>query len=48
MTLTKEGPVRRSQEREWFQWLAEQLDRHSKAPTSLAVGAHEAYRDQRP
>jgi hypothetical protein len=33
---------------EWFQWLAEQIDRHSKARTSLAVGAHEAYRDWRP
>src|ERR1044071_6114289 len=28
---------------EWFQWLAEQLERHSKAPTSLTVGAHDAY-----
>lgn len=33
---------------EWFQWLAEQLDRHSKAPTSLGRGAHDAYRDWRP
>jgi hypothetical protein len=33
---------------EWFQWLAEQIDRHSKAPTSLTLGAHEAYRDWRP
>jgi hypothetical protein len=33
---------------EWFQWLAEQIDRHSKARTSLTVGAHEAYRDWRP
>jgi hypothetical protein len=33
---------------EWFQWLAEQIDRHSNARTSLAVGAHEAYRDWRP
>lgn len=33
---------------EWFQWLAEQLDRHSRARTSLAVGAHDAYRDWRP
>ena len=33
---------------EWFQWLAEQIDRHSKARTSLALGAHEAYRDWRP
>jgi hypothetical protein len=33
---------------EWFQWLAEQLDRHSKARTSLAVGAHDAYREWGP
>jgi hypothetical protein len=33
---------------EWFQWLAEQVDRHSKARTSLTVGAHDAYRDWRP
>ena len=33
---------------EWFQWLAEQIDRHSKGRTSLALGAHEAYRDWRP
>src|SRR5439155_1300858 len=28
---------------EWFQWLAEQIDRHSKARTSLSLGAHDAY-----
>jgi hypothetical protein len=33
---------------EWFQWLAEQIDRHSKTPTSLGRGAHDAYRDWRP
>ena len=33
---------------EWFQWLAEQLDRHSRARTSLTVGEHDAYRDWRP
>jgi hypothetical protein len=33
---------------EWFQWLAEQIDRHSKAGTSLTLGAHDAYRDWRP
>lgn len=33
---------------EWFQWLAEQINRHSKARTSLTLGAHEAYRDWRP
>jgi hypothetical protein len=33
---------------EWFQWLAEQIDRHIKARTSLILGAHEAYRDWRP
>src|SRR5262249_8499813 len=30
---------------EWFQWLAQQIDRHSKARTSLALGADGAYRD---
>jgi hypothetical protein len=33
---------------EWFQWLAEQLDRHSKARTSLNLGAYDAYRYWRP
>src|SRR5438094_1079970 len=33
---------------EWFQWLAEQSDRHSKARTSLTLGAHDAYRNWRP
>jgi hypothetical protein len=33
---------------EWFEWLAEQLDRHRPAKTSLAVGAQEAYRDWKP
>jgi len=33
---------------EWFQWLAERIDRHSKARTSLTLGAHEAYCDWRP
>jgi len=28
--------------------LAEQIDRHSKARTSLTLGAHDAYRDWRP
>src|SRR5438132_12489069 len=32
---------------EWFQWLAEQVDRHSKARTSITLGAHDAYRDWR-
>src|SRR5213596_70026 len=32
---------------QWFQCLAEQIDRHSKAGTSLTPGAHEAYRDWR-
>ena len=32
----------------WFQWLAEQIDRPSKARTSLTLGAHEAHRDWRP
>ncbi len=33
---------------EWFQWLAEQLDRHSKSKTSLKVGAPIAHRDWKP
>jgi hypothetical protein len=33
---------------EWFQWLAEQIDRHSNARTSLTLGAHEAHRDWQP
>jgi len=33
---------------EWFQWLAEQIDRHSKGRTNLTLGAHDAYRDWRP
>ena len=30
---------------EWFQWLAEQLERYKEGKTSLQIGAHEAYRD---
>jgi hypothetical protein len=33
---------------EWFQWLAERLEEHHPARTSLAVGAHDAYRKWRP
>jgi hypothetical protein len=33
---------------EWFQWLAEQLDRHGLSRTNLQVGAPVAYRDWRP
>jgi hypothetical protein len=33
---------------EWFQWLAEQLDRHQLSKTSLRVGAPVAHRDWRP
>ncbi len=33
---------------EWFQWLAEQLDRHDSSGTSLKVGAPVAYRDWKP
>jgi hypothetical protein len=33
---------------EWFQWLAEQLERHGKSRTSLTVGAAAAYRDWKP
>jgi hypothetical protein len=33
---------------EWFQWLAQQLERYERGKTSLQVGAHEAYRDWKP
>jgi len=33
---------------EWFQWLAEQLDRHGLSRTNLKVGAPVAYRYWRP
>ena len=33
---------------EWFQWLAEQIDRHGTSKTSLTVGAPAAYRDWKP
>jgi hypothetical protein len=33
---------------EWFQWLAEQLDRHGQSKTNLTVGAPVAYRDWKP
>jgi hypothetical protein len=33
---------------EWFQWLAEQLDRYPVAKTNLKFGAYEAYRNWRP
>jgi hypothetical protein len=33
---------------EWFQWLAEQLERQGKSRTSLQVGAPVAYRDWKP
>ena len=33
---------------EWFQWLAEQLERHPPTKTNLALGAHEVYREWRP
>ena len=33
---------------EWFQWLAEQLERHRTSKTSLKVGAPVAYRDWKP
>lgn len=33
---------------EWFQWLAEQLDRHSTSRTNLKTGAFVAHRDWRP
>jgi hypothetical protein len=33
---------------EWFQWLAEQLEKYESGKTSLNRGAHEAYRDWKP
>jgi hypothetical protein len=33
---------------EWFQWLAEQLDRHATSRTNLKVGAYSAYRNWKP
>ena len=33
---------------EWFQWLAEQLERHSPGKTNLQLGAYEAYPDWKP
>jgi hypothetical protein len=33
---------------EWFQWLAEPLERHSKGRTNLKTGAPVAYRDWKP
>ncbi len=33
---------------EWFQWLAEQLDRHALSKTTLQIGAPVAHRDWKP
>jgi len=33
---------------EWFQWLAEQLEKYDRGKTSLKLGAHKAYRDWKP
>jgi hypothetical protein len=33
---------------EWFQWLAEQLDRHGVGRTNLDTGAFDAHRDWKP
>ena len=33
---------------EWFQWLAETLERHSASRTNLKAGAFSVYRDWRP
>jgi len=33
---------------EWFQWLAEQLEKYEKGKTSLEKGAHEVYREWKP
>jgi hypothetical protein len=42
------GALRPATYMEWFQWLADRLDEHHPARTSVAVGAHEAYRQWRP
>ena len=33
---------------EWFQWLAEQLEKYEEGKTSLEKGAHEVYREWNP
>jgi len=33
---------------EWFQWLVEQLERHSVTKTNLKMGAQTVYRDWQP
>ena len=33
---------------EWFQWLAEQLERHGTSRTNLKTGAYVAYRGWNP
>jgi hypothetical protein len=33
---------------EWFEWLADQLERHHPAKTSLTIRAQQAYRDWQP
>jgi hypothetical protein len=33
---------------EWFEWLAQQLERHSQSPTTLTKGAPQVYRDWKP
>ena len=33
---------------EWFQWLAEQVERNGSGRTNLKMGAHRAYRDWKP
>ena len=33
---------------EWFQWLAEQLEKYEEGKTSLEKGAHEVYREWKP
>jgi hypothetical protein len=33
---------------EWFQWLAEQLERHGTSRTNLGIGAYVVYRDWKP
>jgi hypothetical protein len=39
---------RHAKKLEWFQWLVEQLERHSVTKTNLQVGAQTVYRDWQP
>ena len=51
MRLYVEGERARSGSQkswEWFEWLADKLERYRPSRTSLTVGAQQAYRDWRP